>query len=127
MKVLGLIVGVLLLATACGGGDSGDGGSAGSGRDLFRQTVLGGNAGCITCHSLDADTTLVGPSMAGVGNRAPTRQPGVAGADYLRTSIIDPESFIVPGFDSGKMPTNWGEVLTTAEIDALVAYLAGLT
>ena len=96
------------------------------GEKLFKGTVLAGSAGCITCHSLAPDKDLVGPSMAGIGVRAGTRQPGVTGADYIRKSIVSPDAFVVPGFDP-KMPDNWGELLTGAEIDALVDYLLTVT
>ncbi|NNF56462.1 MAG: c-type cytochrome [Acidimicrobiales bacterium] len=97
--------------------------SAAYGKDLFDETSLAGNAGCITCHSLTPEKDLVGPSMAGIGSRAGQRQPGVAAGEYIRTSIVAPDTFVVPGFDDNKMPKNWGEVLSEAEIQALVDYL----
>ena len=75
--VVGLMVAVLALA-ACGGGGggasqpaaSGGAGDAAAGKALFAQTVIGSNPGCVTCHSLEAGKTLVGPSMAGIAGRA---------------------------------------------------------
>ena len=117
-----------LALTACGGGDSSGPTDAvsRSGKELFGERILGSNAGCITCHSLDPDTTLIGPSIAGVATRAATRVPGVSAEDYLRKSIVNPEAFVVDGFDDGRMPADWAEVLTGVEIDALVAYLLTL-
>jgi hypothetical protein len=69
---------------------------------------------------------VVGPSLAGVGERAATRVPGQSARDYLRTSIVMPDSYVVEGFDPGRMPSNWGDVLSDAEIDALVDYLEGI-
>lgn len=117
---------VLMLVVAACGGSTNDGGSAPPGADLFAERVLGSNAGCVTCHSLDPDTVLVGPSLAGIGSRAATRIAGVGADEYLRQSIVDPDTFVVEGFTAGRMPTNWAEELSSAEIDALVAYLAGL-
>lgn len=123
----GIVVLALVLA-ACGGGSAS--GSADEatrpGREIFAERILGANAGCITCHSLDADTTLVGPSIAGVATRAATRVPGQTAEEYLRQSIVDPAAFVVDGFDPDRMPGDWGEVLTAAEIDSLVAYLLTL-
>ena len=51
---------------------------------------------------------------------------GVAAADYLRQSILDPDAFIVPGYESGQMVGGWSELLTAAQIDSLVEYLQGL-
>lgn len=74
LVIVGLVVAALVLA-ACGGGGAApapaSGGAAGAGKAdagkaLFAQSVIGANPGCITCHSLEAGKTLVGPSMAGI-------------------------------------------------------------
>ena len=119
---------LLVVSVGCGGGDDASvtAGPARDGRELFRERVLAGNPGCITCHSLDEDTVLVGPAMAGIGTRAETREPELSAEDYVRASIVTPDRFVVPGFDPGEMPPDWGEVLTPGEIDALVAYLMTL-
>ena len=80
----------------------------------------------MTCHSLEPDRVVVGPSLAGIGEQAATRVPGQSAREYLRTSIVMPDSYVVEGFDPGRMPSNWAAVLTEAEIDALVDYLEGL-
>ena len=129
-----ILSGVALLLTvtvaACGGGNEPAASPADapaiSGEELFGERILGDNAGCITCHSLDPDTRLVGPSIAGIATRAAGRQPGVSAEDYLRKSIVAPSAYVVDGFDDGRMPADWDEALTAAEIDALVAYLLTL-
>ena len=116
---------------ACGGSDDSAATSldapARSGKEIFAERILGSNAGCITCHSLDPDTRLVGPSIAGVATRAASRQPGVSAEDYLRQSIVDPDAYVVDGFDDGRMPADWEDMLTPGEIEALVAYLLTLS
>ncbi len=114
----------LVVATACGSGGGASGGL--DGEELFRASVLGSQAGCITCHSLTPDRVLVGPSLAGVGARAGSTVPGQSARDYLRTSIVDPDAHVVDGFQPGRMPSNWDDVLSDGEIDALVSYLEGL-
>jgi hypothetical protein len=129
MKRGALILLIAVLAPACGGGsDSGEPstGSSRSGGELFAERILGPNPGCITCHSMDPDTTLVGPSIAGIATRAGSRVAGLSGADYLRQSILNPSAFVVDGFDDGKMPTDLGEVLSLEEVEALVSYLLTL-
>ena len=121
----GLIALLLLTLAACGGSETTGGGSS-EGAELFSSGVLGGQAGCVTCHSLEPDRVLVGPSLAGLGDRAGGAVPGQSARDYIRTSIVSPQAHIVEGFEGGRMPTNWGEVLTDGEIDALVDYLEGL-
>jgi hypothetical protein len=72
-----------LLLAACGGGEgagSSSGGSAASrGEELIKQTTIGSNAapGCTTCHSLQEDVVLVGPSLAGIGSRAGQAVPAI--------------------------------------------------
>jgi cytochrome c551/c552 len=120
----------LLVLAACGGGagsEAGPDGAVRPGREIFEERILGPNPGCITCHSMDPDTTLVGPSIAGVATRAQSRVNGQGAEEYLRLSIIDPSAYLVEGFDDGKMPADWQEVLSEAEIKALVGYLLTLT
>lgn len=117
---------LVLTLTACGGGSSPVTGIAASGEDLFKRTVLADNAGCVTCHSLKDGVVLVGPSLATIGVEAEGRQAGVAAADYLRTSIVAPDDFVLDGFDPGRMPPDWAEQLSESDIEALVEYLLTL-
>ena len=119
---------VLLLVLAGCSDDSGTDGpsTVRPGQDIFEERILGPNPGCITCHSFDPDTTLVGPSIAGVAVRAQTRVTGQTAAEYLRESIVSPSAYVVDGFDDGRMPADWAEILTEAEIDAVVGYLLTL-
>ena len=110
--VVGLMVAVLALA-ACGGGggaasqpaaSGGGAGDAAAGKALFAQTVIGSNPGCVTCHSLEAGKTLVGPSMAGIAGRAGSAVSGQSAEQYLRQSITEPDAFVAKGFQKGLMP-----------------------
>ena len=133
MRRMLVLVAVLLLATACGGGD-GDAAAAPSsdsaaevvGEALFNERVIGTNPGCVTCHSLEAGVTLVGPTMAGLGARAGVTVPGLNAADYIRLSITEPDSFVVDGFAAGQMPGGWDEALSENQIESLVEFLLGL-
>jgi hypothetical protein len=129
MKRAGRLVLLAVVVAACGGGsEPGDPstGSSRSGAEIFAERILGPNPGCITCHSMDPDTTLVGPSIAGIATRAGSRVTGLSAGEYLRQSILDPSAFVVPGFDDGKMPADLGEVLSPGEVEAVVAYLLTL-
>ena len=113
-----LLLALTVLLTACGGGGGETTDSAAkAGEELFAQTVIGSQAGCITCHSLDAGVVIVGPSMDGIGNR---------GEDYLKESILDPDAQLVDGFPAGTMPQVWGDELTSEQVDQLVAYMLTL-
>jgi cytochrome c2 len=128
--VVGLVAAVLALAACAGGGGgasqpaaSGGAGDAAAGKALFAQTVLGSNPGCITCHSLEAGKTLVGPSMAGIAGRAGSTVSGQSAEQYLRQSIAEPDAYTVKGFQKGLMPK---PTLTDKQANDLIAYLQTL-
>jgi mono/diheme cytochrome c family protein len=124
---LAVLVMTTLLA-ACGGGEEAPSavGDTAAGEDLFSQVIIGSQPGCATCHSLNADEVLVGPSMAGIGSRAGTRVSGMSAEDYLRESILHPDNYVVEGFQPGVMVQVWEEELTPEQVDNLVAYLLTL-
>lgn len=138
-KVLMVVVIVLALSlvlAACGGGggeasETASGGVVGNpdrGKRLYEQTTIGTASapGCITCHSLEPDVVIVGPSHAGVGARAGTYVAGMSAEDYLHESIVSPDAHIVDGFTPGVMYQNFGAELNEQEIADLVAYLLTL-
>jgi nitric oxide reductase subunit C len=93
---------------------------------------------CSACHSTVSGINLVGPSLAGVADRARTvlGSPDYHGqahdaAAYIRESIVNPGAYLVagPNYAPGGqslMPTNFAQTLTPKQIDELVAYLLTL-
>lgn len=77
---------------------------------------------CGACHSVTPDTTLVGPSLAGIGERAASRVDGLDARGYLYTSIMRPGDYLVDGFQN-LMPSTLAKSLSGEDIDAVVAYL----
>ena len=90
-------------------------GAAPDGKALFTSS------GCNACHTLkDAGATgTVGPDL---DNVLKGQTP-----DFIKTSIVDPNKQIAPGFQPGIMPQNFAQQLTPAQIDALVKYLSDVT
>jgi mono/diheme cytochrome c family protein len=80
---------------------------------------------CAACHSLSAETTIVGPPLAGIATTAASRVPGQDAETYILTSIMRPGDYLVEGYDN-TMPDNFGRRLTGEQIDAVVAYLLTL-
>ena len=141
---IALIVIVLALA-ACGGGAAkpagsesqpaaAAGGNADNGKKLFNEPVIAsaGSPGCVTCHSLEKDKTLVGPSLAGIATDAANT---VKEADYkgtaknadewLRESMLNPNVDVPEGFKPDIMPKAFTK-LSAQELSDLVAYLQTL-
>jgi len=131
-----LVLALSMVLAACGGGGeeatsdtaAAPVGNAARGEKLYAQTTIGSasSPGCITCHSLEPDVVVVGPSHAGVGARAATYEEGKSAEDYLRESIMTPDAHIVEGFTPGVMYQNFGAELNEQEINDLVAYLLTL-
>lgn len=104
------------------------------GQALFHTTP----PGCSACHSTAAGVNLVGPSLAGIAERAEQRvtDPKYHGhakdaASYIRESIVDPNAFVLEGptYSSGGrslMPTGFDVSLKSQQLDEIVAYLMTL-
>ena len=91
------------------------------GRQVYRTL------GCATCHEASISNLFrpVGPPLDRVGSLAEKRVPGTSAEDYLRQSIADPGSYLVPGYPDS-MPRGLAGGLSGEDLAALVAYLASL-
>jgi mono/diheme cytochrome c family protein len=127
-----LLLAFAVVVTACAtesaprGGDLATSGGPASGEALFLQPMIGTQPGCVTCHSLQAGLTLVGPSLANAGTEAGSAVPGQAAQEYLRQAIVAPDEHVVAGFGAGIMPALYGSELSDQQIQDLVAYLLTL-
>lgn len=103
-----------------------------AGDEARGQALAEGALGCAACHTL----STVGPAWAGdgttpgIGGRAAARlaEAGYTGAattaeQYLLESIVDPNAYVVEGFATGLMPTNFGARLTPQDAADLIAYM----
>jgi cytochrome c oxidase subunit II len=88
---------------------------------LFTKGNAAGATACGSCHTLaDAGTA---------GQTGPDLDKVLAGKSpaFIKESIVDPNAEIAKGYGKDIMPANFKDVLTPAELDALVAYLAKVT
>jgi mono/diheme cytochrome c family protein len=92
------------------------------------KTILEGKGSCMTCHTIGRTSgPFRFPDLAGVGDRAKTRIPGLDDVQYLAQSLYHPNDFIVPGFSPGMPVINKPPIgLTDDEIRATIAYLQSL-
>ena len=123
--IFSVLVIALIIAACRGGKDGSTQSSTETGQELFEKQTLGSAAGCKTCHSLESDVVIIGPSLAGVGSRATTRVENQTAEEYLKESILKPDAYLVEGFPSGVMP-HYESQLSPEEVDNLVGYLLTL-
>ncbi len=83
-----------------------------------------GKGACIGCHAIGGVGGATGPNQSQMGSIAPTRVPGQSAEEYMRSSILQPSTYLVPGFPP-VMPSYQG-LLTDQELSQLVAYLLTL-
>jgi len=97
--------------------------------------------GCGACHVIPGVANAqgtIGPDLSQIGKVAEERikatdYKGKAknAVDYIRESITDPDVYVVPECpggpcQKGQMPPTLAQMLSPAELDAIVSYLAGL-
>ena len=75
--------------------------------------------GCVGCHQLNGKGGAVGPPFDHIGAQHD--------ANYLRRAILTPNADTAKGYEkfAGTLPTTFGQQLSGAQLEALVAYLAG--
>jgi nitric oxide reductase subunit C len=83
------------------------------------------SARCASCHSLEKDVVIIGPSFWDIGNRAWYRVTGQSAEQYIRNSIVYPTDFVVEGYQD-VMQKNLGEVLSSDDIENVVTFLVSL-
>ena len=83
------------------------------------EAVFKANA-CSACHST-GDNALVGPGLAGVGDRAGSQVSGLSADGYLERSVRVPGEYVVDGFLNA-MPANFSG-LTEGEMTDMIAFL----
>lgn len=92
-----------------------------------RGATLVQDNGCTSCHSVDG-TTLVGPTWQGLYGSERELEDGTtvtADEEYLRNSILDPQSQVVAGFPN-VMPAAYN-FLPDEDITAIVEYIKTLS
>jgi mono/diheme cytochrome c family protein len=82
-------------------------------------------AGCGACHTLGkaGSNAEIGPNLDELAAEAGNRTDATP-EEYTTESILDPDAFTVPGFQSGVMPAYEGR-LDEKQVQALVKYLLG--
>ena len=91
------------------------------------QEIMAGKGLCLTCHTVGKTGALRFPDLAGIGEHAKSRVPGMNDVDYLAQSMYEPTAFVVPGFPPAMPPINKPPIgLTDQEILCVIAALQTL-
>jgi cytochrome c oxidase subunit 2 len=100
---------------AGGGAAAGGGGGGGQAAGPDAEQLFTSN-GCSGCHTLAeaGATAKVGPDLGKLGN---------VDANFIRTSIVDPNAEVTKGYKPNIMPQDFKDKLSKEELDALVKYL----
>ncbi len=87
-------------------------------------SLFNGAGGCTACHGLGTRAPNLLTDHAGTGTigvRCANRVAGQDCKDYLHTSLVDPNAFMVEGFDP--IMLDMSRTLSSTQLWALVAYL----
>lgn len=91
------------------------------------QALFSGTGGCGACHTIEGISSgAVGPDLTHIGTEAADRKPDLSAREYLRESIVEPESFVASGVERaipGLMTRGLTAGLSDAEVEALVEFL----
>lgn len=88
--------------------------------EATEMAEAGGHAG----HHTESEPTATPQSAGHAAHSA--EEASTDPVEYVRTSILDPGAYLVPGFPDYLMPRIYGEIFTEAEINDLVAYILTL-
>jgi cytochrome c oxidase subunit 2 len=84
--------------------------------------------GCNGCHGLEAGAAGTGPSWYNIWDqsRPGSGDSGKVDENYLRASILQPQAYIVPGYEGAKMNGGWEDVLSEKDIDSIIEFIKSL-
>ncbi|MCA9018453.1 MAG: hypothetical protein KDA77_24240, partial [Planctomycetaceae bacterium] len=84
-------------------------------------------------HMMSNDNSMADMNMGGDDHDAETdntdemmMQKETDPVEYIRTSIVDPNAYVAPGFPDNLMPKNFSDIFTDEDINDLIAYLLTL-
>jgi mono/diheme cytochrome c family protein len=101
-------------------------GDPANGQVLFNELQPQAGFACATCHRVDSEDKLIGPGLLNISQHTEHFPAGQNAEVYIRTSITDPGSYVVPDYPDMLMPRIYSQIFTEQEINDLVSYLLTL-
>jgi mono/diheme cytochrome c family protein len=87
------------------------------------EGIFKGKGTCQICHAIGQKGTRA-PDLAGVGDRAGKRKPGMSAKAYIIESLLDPGAYLVEGYPNIMPKVDRPPIgLNRSELWALVAFL----
>lgn len=84
-------------------------------------------AGCVACHTVSGiSTAVVGPVLDGIASRAGDTVAGLSAEEYIRQSILEPNAYIVEGFQENIMLQTFSDTLSDEQVASLITFLLTL-
>jgi mono/diheme cytochrome c family protein len=118
-----LVLFFTLIISSCSAGSSDSQGQ--TSQSLIEDGKRVYNIQCASCHALEKDKVVVGPSLYAIATNASKRVEGQDARSYIEASILNPNEYVVPG-SPGLMPSDFGQRLSEDELEALIAYMLTL-
>jgi mono/diheme cytochrome c family protein len=98
---------------------SGGGGNAAAGKSVFAAN------GCSSCHTFKpaGASGTIGPDLDSAPAQDAKADNNMDLAAFIEESIKAPDAYIAKGYTKGLMPTNFGQSLSSSQLDDLVAFI----
>jgi cytochrome c oxidase subunit II len=117
---------------AGGGGGSASGGGGASTSAAAGKALFTGDSGCGGCHTLAAvgSSGTTGPNLdtrlkSDCASAASKKVRGATLQQCIQTAIVKPYAYLPSGYSAGIMPSDFGQRLSSDQIQSLVNFLAG--
>ena len=80
---------------------------------------------CSKCHNVKGieKASQTGPDLTAIHDQASARRPDMSADEYIRESVLIPAAYLTEGFDPKQLGYACGAVLSTRQLDQVVAFL----
>jgi len=98
---------------------SGGGGDVAAGKTVFAAN------NCASCHTFKPAnaTGTIGPNLDTAPASDAKADNNMNLDDFVKESIENPDAYIAKGYSKGIMPTNFGQTLSSKQLNDLVAFI----
>jgi mono/diheme cytochrome c family protein len=89
-----------------------------------RGQLVFASMGCGACHTITGISAgTLAPNLTQIGTTAATRKDGYSAEQYITESIMDPNAYVVEGFQPNIMPQDFSTRISSDQLSDLIAFL----